>query len=374
MAKAKFDASPWAHLGLPDNVIEKLHDLNTLPVLSKEPVPTHSSGVLVLDMILGGGWKKGSFNTVTGSPGSGKSTICLFSAWHQTQMGNKVAWFDMENAFNPMWAEKLGINMDLFHIFKPRIGEEMCQVIADLIPMNAYELIVIDSIGYTPFKAEAEARMSDNHMAVAARMWSKWSRIITWPLRQSNTVILGINKLYHDPGNAHSHGQPTKEYGGDALLFLANARLNMQNPKRAQNNSWVMFRPRTLKNRLRQPYMEAEFTCYYDGGDFIPDLVDSMTVVGKDLGVFTDKNGNPVSGSQTWHFEGTPLAVGQEKVKAILYEDSGLSSRVYAKIRAEMEKLQVREEKQEKVIDVDTGEISGYEFEEEYEGYELAEE
>lgn len=322
---------------LSKDLLKRLGDLNALPQTEapvSEFIPTGSYN---LDWILGGGLPRGAMIYFYGDQFSGKTTMSLLIARHISETaekmknGGRVAYFDIEGGVHPRWFSRLGIDPKMVHLIQPVCGEDAGDAMCAMIEANAYDLIVYDSIAQTAWNAELEGEMGDNHMAVGARMWGKFWKKAYPLLRQSHTAMIMTNQL------SDSMDQYNKDYqtGGKRITRHAPMiRLNFMKPEEGklkvggQIISYVDFRPSDAKkNRIvgvRNPKGDMKVRMLTGVPKPFIDVVPELSNQGKELLVFTNKDGLPVSGSAKWFYNSEPVADGggEPPVLARLYSDA----------------------------------------------------
>lgn len=259
----------------------------------------------------------------------GKTSLTLLMAAHvlanpeRMRNGGRVAFFDMENTYDPNWAEKLGVDTAGLHLYQPDSMETALDAIDAFLDHQTYDLIVYDSIAEAPTKAELEGSMDDNHVGTAARKYSQWRRGNKSRLARSNTALVFINQISMAIGVLY--GDPTSEFGGRALKYAATIRIKMLTP--VEKDGKFVMRPKVIKNKTA-PKREGEIAFYVVDDmpylDEIPELID----VGKNLRVFTREDGSAIKGNGTWFFQGQKLGTSELAVKNLLAEDDALRLRV----------------------------------------------
>lgn len=323
--------------GLSAELLKKLTDHGSVPMDNYyEEVSRIPSGSLSFDWALGGGLPRGRFMTCTGEPSYGKTTVALIAAQYVTRHPDemlhdgRVAFFDMENTYSPAYAASLGIDRDRFHLYQPDSGEQALDTLSLLIEQNIYDLIIFDSVAETAFIAELEAKAGDSHVGVAARKWSQFRRKIKGSLSDSDTCLWFINQTYKLVGV--TYGPDEADYGGRALPFGAVIRVKMLSPTKLPHS--ITFRPKIAKNKTAAPGREASITLGLAASRPFVNVVPELTQVGKELFVFTDKEGAP-AGKGGWYFNGEKIGSGsgEPPVQKELYANKDLRKAVEARVR-----------------------------------------
>lgn len=328
--------------GLDAAILKELSKKGCMPIVDFEPVERIPSGSLSLDYVLGGGWPRGRISIVTGESSYGKTTILMLTAGyvasHPDQMKNRglVAYFDTENTYDPRWAEKLGLDPTRVHLYQPESGEQMQDTIYLLLQKKVYDMIVVDSVAETAFNAEYEGSAEDSHVGVAARKWSQFRRKVKNALTASGTALVFINQISLKIGV--TMGDPETEYGGKALPYAAVIRLKMLFPDRKSKPGFIIFRPKTVKNKTAPSGREGAVELYVGtpdapvGKPFVY-IVPEITSVGKSLNVFTKEDGTPITGSGYWYFGDKKLGVGEAATQKLIFDDPELFYATEAAVR-----------------------------------------
>ena len=285
-------------------------------------IPT---GSLTLDIATGiGGYPKGRIVEIYGPESSGKTTLAL-NAIAQAQKGEGVAAFiDAEHALDPLYAQKIGVNLDDLLISQPDTGEQALEVAESLIRSGAVDLVVIDSVAALVPRAEIEGDMGDSLPGLHARLMSQAMRKLTAAIAKSNTTIIFINQIRMKIGVMF--GSPETTTGGNALKFYASIRLDIRRIDRLkENNEMIGIRARVkvVKNKMAPPFRQAEFDIYYAKG-----ISRAGEIV--DLGVAHDI----VEKAGAWYsYGGKRIGQGRENSKKFLLENPEMMQEIEDKIK-----------------------------------------
>ena len=295
--------------------------LGNFKAMEVEGIPT---GALSLDIALGiGGVPRGRIIEVFGPESSGKTTLALHIIAEAQKMGGEAAFIDAEHALDPVYAKKLGVDIDNLIVSQPDTGEQALEITEALVRSGALDVIVVDSVAALVPKAEIDGDMGDSHMGLQARLMSQALRKLAGAINKSKTVLIFINQLREKIGVMF--GNPETTTGGRALKFYASVRMDIRKIENIKQNGEVMgnrVRVKVIKNKVAPPFREAEFDVMYGQG------------ISKEGNIFDIAvNLDIVQKSGSWFsYNGERIGQGRENAKRYL-ADSGLLKEVEQKVR-----------------------------------------
>jgi len=307
--------------------IEKIYGKGSIMRLGDQPgenIATISSGSLGLDIALGvGGYPKGRVIEIYGPESSGKTTLAIHAVAESQKAGGIAAIVDAEHAFDPYYAQKLGVNIAELLISQPDNGEQALEIVDNLVRSGAIDIIVIDSVAALTPKAELEGEMGDSRMGLQARLMSQALRKLTANISKTKTCCIFINQLREKIGVIF--GNPETTTGGNALKFYASVRLDIRKIGQIKDGEEVQgnnVRVKVVKNKVAPPFRKAEFDILYGGGI-------SKTGEIIDLGV----QYNLIKKSGSWFSYGdSKLGQGREAVRKLLLDNPELATELETKI------------------------------------------
>jgi recombination protein RecA len=291
-----------------------------------DDVPAIPSGSIGLDIAMGvGGYPKGRIIEIYGPESSGKTTLAIHAIAESQKQGGIAAIIDAEHAFDPTYAQKLGVNIDELLISQPDNGEQALEIADSLIRSGAIDIIVIDSVAALTPKAEIEGEMGDSKMGLQARLMSQALRKLTANISKTKTCVIFINQLREKIGVMF--GNPETTTGGNALKFYASVRLDIRKMGQLKDGEEIQgshTRVKVVKNKVAPPFRKAEFDIMYGEG---------ISKIGEiiDLGVEL----NIIKKAGSWFSYGeTKLGQGREGVKNLIKDNPELLEELESKILA----------------------------------------
>ena len=309
--------------------IEKQYGKGSIMRLGDEAGQTEidviPSGCLTLDLALGiGGFPRGRIIEIYGPESSGKTTVALHAVAEAQKMGGVAAFIDAEHALDPVYAKKLGVNLDDLYVSQPDTGEQALDITDALVRSSAVDIIVIDSVAALTPKAEIEGDMGDTHVGLQARLMSQALRKLTAIVNKSKTCVIFINQLREKVGIMF--GNPETTPGGKALKFYASMRLDIRKMDTLKDADGAMgnrTKAKVVKNKLAPPFRQAEFDIVFGEGisqeGCIMDMGVQYDIIGKS-GAF-------------YSYEGNKIAQGREKLRMYLRENPEVKAEIEQKIR-----------------------------------------
>jgi recombination protein RecA len=290
-----------------------------------EQIEVIPSGSLGLDLALGiGGLPRGRIVEIYGPESSGKTTLALHAIAEAQKRGGTCAFIDAEHALDPIYARKLGVDVDNLLISQPDAGEQALEIADTLVRSGAIDVLVIDSVAALVPRAELEGEMGDSHMGLHARLMSQALRKITGSVSRSDTMLVFINQIRMKIGVMF--GNPETTTGGNALKFYASIRLEIRRIGQIKDRDEVVgnqTRVKVVKNKLAPPFRQVEFDIMYGEG---------ISKVGEliDLGV----KANVVEKSGAWFsYDSQRIGQGRENAKQFLRDHKEVSESIEKKVR-----------------------------------------
>ena len=290
--------------------------------LTVETVP---SGSLALDIALGvGGMPRGRIIEIYGPESSGKTTVALHAIAEVQKIGGQAAFIDAEHALDPLYASKLGVNIDELLLSQPDTGEQALEIAEALVRSGAIDIIVIDSVAALVPKAEIEGEMGDSHVGLQARLMSQALRKLSGAISKSKTIAIFINQLREKVGVMF--GNPETTPGGRALKFYASVRLEVRRVETIKMGSELVgnrTRIKVVKNKVAPPFKQAEIDIMYGEGI---SKEGSLIDIGTELDI--------IQKSGAWFsFEGERLGQGRENAKQYLKDRPDIAAKIEKQIR-----------------------------------------
>lgn len=283
-------------------------------------MPCYSTGSLGLDIALGiGGLPKGRVVEIYGPESSGKTTLTLSTIAQAQKNGATCAFIDAEHALDPVYAERLGVNVDDLIVSQPDTGEQALEVTDMLVRSGAVDMVVIDSVAALVPRAEIEGEMGDSHVGLQARLMSQALRKLTGTIKNANCLVVFINQIRMKIGVMF--GNPETTTGGNALKFYSSVRLDIRRIGSVKDGEEVVgneTRVKVVKNKVAPPFKQTEFQIMYGGG-----INRAAEIL--DLGVkhgLVDKSG-------AWYaYEGNKIGQGKANASEYLNENKDISDKI----------------------------------------------
>lgn len=288
-------------------------------------VSTVSTGALALDIALGvGGFPRGRVIEIFGPESSGKTTVALHAIAEVQKQGGQAAFIDAEHALDPVYAAKLGVNIEELLLSQPDTGEQALEIAEALVRSGAIDIIVVDSVAALVPKAEIEGEMGDSHVGLQARLMSQALRKLSGAINKSRTIAIFINQLREKVGVMF--GNPETTPGGRALKFYASIRLDVRKAESIKVGNDVVgskTKIKVVKNKVAPPFKTAEVDIMYGEGisreGSILDIGTAIDIVVK---------------SGAWYsFNDERLGQGRENAKQFLKENPEICQQIEDKIR-----------------------------------------
>ncbi|MEK6542648.1 MAG: recombinase RecA [Pseudomonadota bacterium] len=290
-----------------------------------------STGSLGLDIALGiGGLPRGRVVEIYGPESSGKTTLALHVIAEAQKTGGTAAFVDAEHALDPIYARKLGVNIDELIVSQPDTGEQALEIVDTLVRSNAIDVLVIDSVAALVPRAEIEGEMGDSHVGLQARLMSQSLRKLTGSISRSNCLVIFINQLRMKIGVMY--GNPETTTGGNALKFYASVRLDIRRIGQIKDREEIVgnaTRVKVVKNKVAPPFKQVEFDIMYGEG---------ISKVGEilDLGV---KAGIVEKSGAWFSYDSVRIGQGRENSKQFLKDNPDMMNRLEAAIRGKTEEV-----------------------------------
>ena len=304
----------------------------------REIIPAVSTGSLSLDIALGiGGLPYGRIIEIYGPESSGKTTMCLSVMAQAQKQGKTVAIVDAEHALDPLYAEKLGVDLDSLLVSQPDTGEQGLEIVDSLVRSGAVDVVVVDSVAALTPRAEIEGDMGDHHVGLQARLMSQALRKLTANAKNANCMVIFINQIRMKIGVMF--GNPETTTGGNALKFYSSVRLDIRRTGAVKNGDEVVgneTRVKVVKNKVAPPFKQAEFQIMYNQGiNLSAEIIDQGVKLG-----LVDKAG-------AWYaYQGDKIGQGKANACKFLEENPAVFKELEKQIR-ELEAAAEAEKKEE---------------------------
>ncbi len=311
--------------------IEKQFGKGSVMKMGEQPITkiaSVSTGSLGLDIALGaGGLPYGRVVEIYGPESSGKTTLTLSAISEAQKQGKTCAFIDAEHALDPIYAEKLGVNIDDLLVSQPDTGEQALEICDMLVRSGAVELVVIDSVAALVPRAEIEGEMGDSHMGLAARLMSQALRKLTGNIKRANCCVIFINQIRMKIGVMF--GNPETTTGGNALKFYSSVRLDIRRIGAIKKGEEVVgneTRVKVVKNKIAPPFKQAEFGILYNEG-----ISREGEIV--DLGV---KEGLIDKAGAWYSYKEDRIGQGKDNVRVFLKENPEIANEIEEQIRTKL--------------------------------------
>ena len=317
-------------------------------------IETIGTGSLSLDLALGGGVPRGRVVEIFGPESSGKTTLSLHIIAEAQKSGVTCAFVDAEHALDPIYAKKIGVDVENLLLSQPDSGEQALDIVETLVRSNAIDVIVVDSVAALTPRAEIEGDMGDSHMGLQARLMSQALRKLTAVVSKSRTTVIFLNQIRMKIGIMF--GNPETTTGGQALKFYSSVRMDIRNIGKiegADNEGKTLIgsrvRVKVVKNKIAPPFRTAEFDIMYSTG---------ISIEGEIIDLATKYNIARKSGA-FYTYNDTKLGQGRENAKDYLHQNKKISKELEKAIRDEFKKkadMELVESVQS--VDTETGEVT----------------
>lgn len=334
MAKAKQEKAKGVSVSdTIANIKKKFGDdaimtLDQKPNVDVDAIPTGSIG---LDSALGiGGLPRGRIVEIFGPESSGKTTLALHIIAEAQKRGGSCAFVDAENAMDPQYAQRIGVDIKKLFISQPSCGEEGLQIVDQLVHADKIDVIVVDSVAALTPRAEIEGEIGEVKVGAQARLMSQGMRTLTKSIAESNVLVVFINQIRMNI-NAMFGANPETTAGGKALKFYTSVRIDVRKIatlKEKDEPVGSRVRAKIVKNKVAAPFRKAEFDIMYNEGI---SRTSELLTLGEQVGV-VDKAG------ASYKFAGERIGVGFDKTRQTLKEDTELADKIEAAIKSKLNK------------------------------------
>lgn len=296
--------------------------LGEAPVQEVEVIPT---GCLTLDLALGiGGLPRGRIIEIYGPESSGKTTVSLHVVAEAQKLGGTAAFIDAEHALDPIYAQRLGVDIKNLYVSQPDTGEQGLEIAESLVRSGSIDIVVIDSVAALTPKAEIDGEMGDSHVGLQARLMSQALRKLAGITSKTKTCVIFINQLREKVGVMF--GNPETTPGGKALKFYSSVRLDVRKGETIKDGDTIVgsrTKVKVVKNKMAPPFKTAEFDIIFGVG---------ISKEGCLLDLAVDNDIIQKSGAW-FSYNGEKIAQGKENAKGYLANNSQISEEIEAKVR-----------------------------------------
>lgn len=302
--------------------------LGSREAMEIESIPTGSLG---LDIALGiGGLPRGRIVEIYGPESSGKTTLALHAIAEAQKIGGTAAFVDAEHALDPIYARKLGVDIDELIVSQPDTGEQALEIVDTLVRSNAIDVLVVDSVAALVPRAEIEGEMGDSHVGLQARLMSQALRKLTGSISRSRCLVIFINQVRMKIGVMY--GNPETTTGGNALKFYASVRLDIRRTGQIKDRDDIIgntTRVKVVKNKVAPPFKQVEFDIMYGEGI---SKIGEMLDIGAKAGI--------VEKAGAWFsYDSIRIGQGRENAKQYLKDNPEVMARLEAAIRGKTEEV-----------------------------------
>lgn len=318
-------------LGAALSQIEKQFGRGAVMRLGEQPienVAAVSTGSIGLDMALGvGGLPRGRIVEIYGPESSGKTTLTLQTIASCQKAGGTAAFVDAEHALDPIYAEKLGVDLKKLLVSQPDTGEQALEITDMLVRSNAVDMVVVDSVAALTPRAEIEGDMGDSHMGLQARLMSQALRKLTASIKKSNTLVIFINQIRMKIGVMF--GNPETTTGGNALKFYASVRLDIRRTGAIKKGDEILgneTRVKVVKNKVAPPFRQVDFEILYGEGI---SREGELIEMGSNLDI--------VEKSGAWYsYKGNRIGQGKDNVRQFLKDNPDIAQEIETALREKL--------------------------------------
>ena len=332
MTESNEKAGKTKALGLALEQIEKQFGKGSIMKLGESThtkIETFPTGALSLDLALGGGLPKGRVVEIYGPESSGKTTITLHAIAEVQRAGGVAAFIDAEHALDPVYAKRIGVDVENLLLSQPDNGEQALEICETLVRSNAVDIIVIDSVAALVPRAEIEVDMGDSLPGLQARLMSQALRKLTSVINKSNSTVIFINQIRMKIGVMF--GNPETTTGGNALKFYASIRMDIRKIGQIKQGEAIVgnrTRIKVVKNKIAPPFREAEFDIMYNEGiSKSGDILDLAA------------NRNVVDKAGAWYsYKGEKIGQGREATKTYLDKNPKMLQEISKAVRDQVAK------------------------------------
>lgn len=287
-------------------------------------IETISTGSLMLDIALGGGYPKGRIIEIYGPESSGKTTFALHAIAEVQKQGGRAAFIDAEHALDPIYASNLGVNIDELLLSQPDTGEQALEICDALVKSEVVNIVVVDSVAALVPKAEIEGDIGDSHVGLQARLMSQALRKLSGSINKTNTIVIFINQLRDKVGILF--GNPETTPGGKALKYYSSIRLDIRRGEQIKSGTDIIGNKtniKVVKNKVAPPFKTASVEIMYGKGiSHLAELIDLAS------------DANIIEKSGAWYsYKNEKIAQGKENAKLFLKNNPNICKEIEEKVK-----------------------------------------